>query len=235
MRIRLHHALLLFLFAPAARAEEPTPARGPAEEERAAVRAMVEELREEASRLRGLPWKKEVPADLLSREQLAERLAAEIREEYSLEEEARDRKWLRRTGLLKPDQDLFGMQIEMLREFVAGYYDPKTDRLYCVEGASGEAQKPVILHELIHALEDQHFDLDARTRPLEDDPDRLFAEKCLGEGSAEVARLLYESANPRIAALGRQAMMDPAMAKRQAAVFRRVPAYLFVPTLLNYQ
>ena len=50
----------------------------------------------------------------------------------------------------------------MLQEMVAGYFDPDAKRLYLIAGVNGEAQRPVILHELIHALEDQYYDLKKR-------------------------------------------------------------------------
>ena len=34
--------------------------------------------------------------------------------------------------------------------------------LYLLRGFSPDGARPVIFHELIHALEDQYFDLDAR-------------------------------------------------------------------------
>ncbi|MFV1958774.1 MAG: hypothetical protein ACC662_05105, partial [Planctomycetota bacterium] len=188
----------------------------------------------EAARIRGLEWKEVVPADLLTREQLQANLEKMVAEEIEPEEIERDTRILRRLGLLGPDEDPLAMILEMQREMVAGYYNPKEKKLYLVEGMIGEGQKPVILHELIHALEDQYIDLEKRAKRWKEDANRLFAEKCVEEGSAEHARGLYEKARPEAARAYRASQMDPEMMKRQMEVLRKVPAYMLLDTLLQY-
>ena len=80
----------------------------------------------------------------------------------------------RRLGLLAADEDPIAMTLEaFLEQGIAGYYDPKTKRhFYVIDGLSGEGQRPTILHELVHALEDQYFDLEKQVEPLEKDGDR---------------------------------------------------------------
>jgi hypothetical protein len=227
--------LLLACGAPTSRAEDGAKPPPPTDEERAEVRRLVDELRGQASRIRGLAWKKDVPADLLSRDQMIEHFLKDLDEEYPPERRARDAKILRRLGMLQPGEDVVELMIDMLRDNVQGFYDPKTDRLYLIQGVSPQAQKPSILHELIHALEDQYYDLYARVKPLEDDdPDRFFAEKCVGEGSAEHARMLYEKDDPEAAKRAQQETMTEATARAQMAMFARVPAYMIVQTFLQY-
>lgn len=233
-------ALLGGLPASALRAEDapapaPAPAEGPSAEERAAIKAMVDELRAEAARIRGLEWKFEVPADLVSRKQMREDFMKQVDEEYPPAKRDRDIAILRRTGLLGPDQDLIGMFMDFMEAGVAGYYDPKKKHLRIVEGLAGPEQKPTILHELIHALEDQYYDLEKRVKPYEDDSDRMFAEKCITEGSAEHARALYEAAHPDLAAVFARARENPKAAEAQMKALSRVPAWIFVSTLLHYQ
>jgi hypothetical protein len=225
---------VLFLLAMTAWADDPVKPAAPTEEARAEVRRIVDDLKAEASRIRGLAWKHDVPADLVSRDRMIELFLEDLGEEYTPDEVARDNKIMRRTGLLGPEESLLDLTLVMLKEFVAGFYDPKTKRLYMIEGMAGDAQRPILLHELTHALDDQHFDLDARTRPYENDPDRLFAEKCIEEGCAEHARLLYEAAHPEIAQLSNKAQMNPEMARAQMEVFKKVPMYLILPTMLQY-
>lgn len=222
--------------APApAPAPQPAPAAGPSEEERASIKAMVDELRAEAARIRGLAWKFEVPADLVSRKQMREDFMKQVDEEYPPAKRDRDIAILRRTGLLGPDQDLIAMFMDFMEAGVAGYYDPKKKHLRIVEGLAGPEQKPTILHELIHALEDQYYDLEKRIKPHEDDSDRMFAEKCITEGSAEHARVLYEAAHPDLAAVFARARENPKAAEAQMKAISRVPAWIFVSTLLHYQ
>jgi hypothetical protein len=217
------------------RADEDPPGAGPTEEERAEIRRLVDELREQAARIRGLEWKETCPADLLSRAQVRDNMAASIHKEITPEELARDVRILRRLGYLAEDEDPIELFLAVLEQMIGGYYDPDTRRLYLVEGMTGEAQKPVILHELVHALEDQHIDLKARTEAVKDDYDRIFVEKCIQEGSAEHAALLFQRAHPEVARAHRAGQASPEMAQRQMRVLSRMPAALVVGMLLWYQ
>ena len=214
---------------------EPAAPAAPADAEREAVLKFVDELREEAASIRGLEWKEFVPADLLTRDQLEKNLIEMVKSEITPEELERDTKILRRMGMLGPDEDPFELMLEAMKEMIGGYFHPEEKKLYLIAGMTGEAQKPVILHELIHALEDQYYDLKARTDPFEDDPDRLFAEKCLTEGSAEYARERYQEAHPDVAKLYMQEQQNPANAAKQMKILAKMPAFLLVSTLLHYQ
>lgn len=235
--------LLAASFATAFADDAPAPAPAPpvapapaaADAERELIKRLVAELRAEAATIRGLAWKFEVPADLVTRDQMRADFMEELKTEYPEGERDRDLKMLRRLGMLGPDQDHVAMIMDVMQAAVGGYYDPKAKHLRIVEGFAGEAQRPVILHELIHALEDQYIDLLGRAKPFEDDSDRTFAEKCITEGSAEHARELYEKAHPDIAAAYLKAQADPKMAMAQMKAMQKVPAYLFVSTLMHYQ
>ena len=48
----------------------------------------------------------------------------------------------------------------LLRERVAGYYDVKTKTVNLLDWIDSEQQRPVLAHELTHALQDQSFDLE---------------------------------------------------------------------------
>jgi Zn-dependent peptidase ImmA (M78 family) len=227
--------------APApAPADGPTPAPAPAPStpdaaRREEVLRIVDALRIEASRIRGLPWKQEVPADLISREQLRKNLEEMIKEELKPDEYERDLRMLRRLGLLREDEDPIQIQLKFLEQGIAGYFNPKTKRFYVIDGLTGDGQRPTILHELVHALEDQYIDLEKTQKALEKDGDRLFALKCLIEGSAEHARLQYQKEHPDIARLAMREQTTSKSAAEMQRILATVPALLILPTLLQYQ
>jgi hypothetical protein len=66
---------------------------------------------------------------------------------------------LKKFGLLPRSFDLHKFLVELLQEQVAGYYDVKTKKMYLLDWLSADAQKPVLAHELTHALQDQNFNL----------------------------------------------------------------------------
>ena len=100
--------------------------------------------------IRGLEWKHGVEAKVLSRAELRTFLKEQIDKEVTPEEMERDNRIVRRLGLMEPTEDLLSMQMLMLQEMVAGAYDPETKKLYLIEGFEGAAQKPTLVHELIH-------------------------------------------------------------------------------------
>jgi hypothetical protein len=71
----------------------------------------------------------------------------------------------------------------LLSEQVIGLYDPKTKVLYVVSGASGDQVYLTIAHELVHALQDQYFNLDSLMQ-AKDDNDRTTAGQSAIEGQA---------------------------------------------------
>lgn len=143
---------------------------------------------------------------------------------------------MQRLGLLGPDENLLDIVVGMMRDMVAGFYDPRTGNLFLIEGPVGEGMKPTLIHELTHALDDQHYDLDGIEEAYEDDPDRQFAGRCLFEGCAVHAQHLFELANPDVAYTSlKQQADDEGLAEGQERVMREVPAFLLLGTLLHYR
>jgi hypothetical protein len=218
--------------APAAPNGTKAPAK-PDDATRAGVLAAVDEIRAEVAKVRGLAWKSHVPADLLSREQLIANIEQMTKDELDPEEYAKDVKMMRRLGMLSETEDPLEMVKRFLGVGVQGYYDPKKKHFFMIDGPSIEGQKPVIFHELVHALDDQYHDLEKRQEAVKKDSDRLFALKCTLEGCAEHARAMYEAAHPEVAKPG--ANDEQKQAAEQMKVMRQVPAFLVLPTLLHYK
>src|SRR5204863_2366817 len=103
------------------------------------------------------------------------RLEAFMKEDFDPKKYERDLKSLRRLGLLGPKQDPMQMTKDYYGAGIQGYYDQKTKKLYLIDGITSDAQRPPILHELIHALEDQYVDLQKLGEAVKDDSDKSFA------------------------------------------------------------
>lgn len=219
---------------PAAGEEDPHRAA-----EQAELQRMVDALRPVVARLRGLAWKHEVPAAVMSRAEVEAFMLAELDEELPPAKRALAVRILNRHHLLRPGEDPVAMQIEAMREMVAGFYDPDTKRFYVVEGMTGHGMKPTIVHELVHALEDQHFDLEAIEKPYrETDPDRSFAIRCVWEGSAEWVRRRYQIEDAAVDGEYYRQQMEGAeeQARTQVRLLtERIPAYMVLSTLLHYR
>jgi hypothetical protein len=66
---------------------------------------------------------------------------------------------LKKFGLIDRDFNLRPFLISLLTEQVAGFYDNKTKTVNLLDWIEPEEQKPVLAHELTHALQDQKVDL----------------------------------------------------------------------------
>ena len=66
---------------------------------------------------------------------------------------------LKKFGLLDHDFHLRPFLLRLLTEQVAGFYDDKTKTVNMLDWIEPEEQKPVLAHELTHALQDQKVDL----------------------------------------------------------------------------
>jgi hypothetical protein len=66
---------------------------------------------------------------------------------------------LKKFGLLNKDFNLRPFLLSLLTEQIAGYYDEKTRTVNMLDWIPPDEQKPVLAHELTHALQDQHAPL----------------------------------------------------------------------------
>jgi len=67
---------------------------------------------------------------------------------------------LKKFGLLDQDFHLQPFLVSLLKEQIVAYYDSKTKTVNLLDWIAPDAQKPVLAHELTHALQDQRVNLD---------------------------------------------------------------------------
>jgi hypothetical protein len=178
----------------------------------------VDEILAFDSKTTGLPIKKEVKRRLTSREEVVGYLTKHMKDE-DVKRLQRSELVLKRFGLLPRDFDLEKLLVSLLREQIAGYYDPKTKTVNLLDWVPMEEQEPVMAHELTHALQDQTIGLDKWMKKGEKDlgeikkdptPEDIendeidSAREAVVEGQAETAMLQYE-----LAPVGRSIIDSP--------------------------
>ena len=67
---------------------------------------------------------------------------------------------LQKFGLLPAGYDLHGEFLRLMAEQVAAYYDPKTQSVNLLDWVQPDTQKPILAHELTHALQDQKIGME---------------------------------------------------------------------------
>jgi hypothetical protein len=144
-------------------------------------------------------------------------------------------------GLVPDTLDLRALLLDLYTEQVVGYYDPASRTMFVLAGADRNALRPVLAHELVHALQDQHVRVDSLIGPARGN-DRQTAAHAALEGHATIVMfaLLAEDAEAR--------ELDPALLPNPAEqlasgldaensqypVFKRAPAIVRETLLFPY-
>src|SRR6202049_2787799 len=120
----------------------------------------VDQILQFASKDTGLPIKQEIKRRLTSRDEVVAYLEKNMAEDKDAQRLRRSELVLKKFGLLPRDFDLQTFLVALLCEQVAGYYDMKTKTVNLLDWIDIEQQRPVLAHELTHALQDQSFGLE---------------------------------------------------------------------------
>lgn len=179
-------------------ASPPAPPAGKTRPPSPVERRGIDELFDIAARVRELQFVKKVPVEVHDRDAITHHLLEEMEEE----DLDKARVVYGNLGLLDPDADLQDLLLRVLGEQVVGYYDPRTGQLVVRDDviAAMEAASPspaafaearvVLVHELVHALQDQHLDLSEHYE-LDRSSDAENAFRAVVEGDASLAMISY--------------------------------------------
>jgi len=107
----------------------------------------------------GLPILHSVHRKLVTRDEVEHYLMQQLHNDRDAKRLQRSELVLKKFGLLDRDFQLQPFLVRLLREQIAGYYDDKTKTVNLLDWIPPEEQKPVLAHELTHALQDQHIHL----------------------------------------------------------------------------
>ena len=158
------------------------------------LRRLAAELLPAAERRSGLPARAPIRLATRSREDLEAFLVAEMAAQLPPDRLEAVVRTYARLGLVPDTIDLEPLLRSLLLEQVVGYYDPARDTLFVVEGADESLVEPVLLHEIVHALQDQYVDLDSLMAANRERNDRGTAAQAAMEGHATFAMLEWQLA-----------------------------------------
>jgi hypothetical protein len=134
--------------------------------------------------------RKPVRLETRSREQLADYLTEKLDQDLP-EAEARARvDAYALLGLVPSGLDLRALLLDLYGEQVAGFYEPDSTALYVLDDQPPEAMEALLVHELVHAVQDQSVDLRALTNP-DVGNDRGTAAMAAIEGHATLVMFEY--------------------------------------------
>lgn len=136
----------------------------------------------------GLKFKTPPKFEARTKDEVRQFLEARFKTDMPDEEINGSERSYKRLGLLPDTLDLRKFMLSLLTEQIVGYYDPTTKVLYIVQGASDEMVAVTVSHELVHALQDQYFNLDSLQKVRRHN-DRQIAAQAVVEGQATFEQL----------------------------------------------
>jgi hypothetical protein len=131
----------------------------------------------------GMELRASVRVERRSRVELERYLEFKIDEEFPEDRAALLSEAYELLGLLPRGIDLRGTLKGLYLEQVAGFYDPDSTTLFVLDDQPDEAIESLLVHELVHAIQDQSMDLDAITAPGLSNDRRVAAQAAI-EGHA---------------------------------------------------
>ena len=137
----------------------------------------------------GLKFKTPPKMEVRTKDQVRDFLLKHIQDSVPQRELDGQTALFRVLGLISDTLDLKKLFVPLLTEQIIGFYDPRTKVLYVVDGAPKDYAGYTIMHELVHALQDQYINLDSLEK-LTYDSDRQSAMQSVIEGQATFEQIL---------------------------------------------
>lgn len=154
------------------------------------LRDRVAELLPKLSERAGMELVRPVRVERRSRGDLEDYLLFKLNEDLSPEESEYLTESYALLGLVEEGLDLREILLSVYNEQVAGFYDPDSTALFVMDDMPVETLETVMIHELVHAVQDQGANLDSLTAEDRGN-DRQAAAQAAIEGHATLIMLEY--------------------------------------------
>lgn len=202
---------------------------------------MVERILPALERLSGLDRVEPLRVRRQSRDGAREYMRRRMAEEMPPEELDAARRTYVALGMLPDTLDLEALLVDLYTEQVLGYYDPGERTLFIVTGQNAGDLQSVMAHELVHALQDQHTNLDSLIA-RERGNDRQTAAHAAMEGHALLVMFAFLAEQATRQPVDPTTLPDPAQEMAGAIdaqnsefpVFRRAPPVIRETLLFPY-
>jgi hypothetical protein len=186
------------------------------------------------ARRAGMELKEPVRLEKRSRDQLVRYLHAKLDEELPEEEARATVHAYALLGLVPDTLDLRAVLLALYTEQVAGFYEPDSTALFVLDDQPEAAVQALLVHELVHAVQDQTVDLHALTN---DDlgNDRQNAAQAAIEGHATLVMLEYLTEHMRGSAVDLSDIPDFSASLRPAleGIRSQFPALASAPPVIQ--
>ena len=193
----------------------------------------IPSIQDGLSSITGLPFTHQVPYALMTKDQLRRDFEQRIKASMKPADLRAQELTLKLLGLVPADFDLRQNTIDLLTEQAAAFYDYNKKRLFVLDeaGKGGTEERIALVHELAHALADQHFHLGKYVHEGLRSDDGATARMAVMEGQASWLMAAYLSKQagggpdvpPVILELMTQSIQTSAA---EYPIFARAPFYI---------
>jgi hypothetical protein len=168
--------------------------REPSAERDVSSKIALGRIERRVERLRRLRFKRPLSVSFVGPAQARKLMGSTPQGKEAARDQRVDEEELKLVGLLSASEDLAKSMRAVQEEQVLGFYHERFKRLVIVRQATGGRGllELTLAHEMVHALEDQHFGV--ATDPSVSD-DRALAESALFEGTATAVMSAYAERN----------------------------------------
>jgi len=150
---------------------------------------LIARVLKKVSAARKLPSKTPVAGVVLDRNALLARVKDHVAREVPDEAIAHEGLVLQLLGFIPTQFDYKAETFALLEAQLAGFYEPADRTMYMAADLDDENARATLAHELVHALQDQHFGLADRSKYHPSQGDAASATSALAEGDATSAML----------------------------------------------
>jgi hypothetical protein len=190
--------------------------------------AVVDATLKQVSAARELPATGSIRSRVIDRTALLERMKKEIVAEVEPELLQGSTELMFSLGAVGADLDYLATMLKLLGSQLAGFYDPRTKELVLMDDLGLEAEQVTLWHELIHGLQDQHYDLKPLLKWQAGRGDGIAAAHSLAEGDA-TSGMMDLMLLPR----GQDALDAEGAISSSMGALEALPEIASVPTLLK--
>lgn len=138
---------------------------------------------------RGLTSTRDVPGVTLARDKLLARVREHVAREVPKQAILHEGLVLQLLGFIPTHFDYEAQTFALLEAQLAGYYEPADHSMYMAADLDEDNADATLAHELVHALQDQHWDLAKRGKYEPGHGDAQSSESALAEGDATSAMM----------------------------------------------
>jgi hypothetical protein len=154
----------------------------------------VNEMVSELSQITAWKVERRVPSEMLSKETFRKYVDSRVKDGSSKDEIHAEETVLKMFGFVPQDFDLAKETVDLVSEQAAAYYDYTKKRLFILDSTQeGMEQRVALVHELAHALADQHHPLGRYLKKGSPDDDASTARQSVMEGQATWLTWAYMS------------------------------------------